>query len=210
MEIPLMSKNIISMVLFWFQCLNFLCLWIRKSFPLHGLLLHFWIILEEPSLVTGDCSVQEIFIIFSFLQNSKTVLLSYQLVIITQVLLDHFGAHFFLLFRFVVKIYLAISLSIFISSAIILVPKQWSFLKRILIFTAFSSALIVTRQPGCSSSSMSSLPAENHSNTLAHNRVFLPYSSYKKLFWWQFSSVSQEIWCVDSVLKMLLSMITPS
>jgi len=53
-----------------------------------------------------------------------------------QILWDHFGTHFFM-FKFVVKICLTVSLSIFNSSAIILMPKQQSVLHESSAFPHF-------------------------------------------------------------------------
>jgi len=62
-------------------------------------------------------------------------------------------AHTFFMFKFVVKICLTISLSIFKCSTLILMPKWQPVLTRVLTFFRLSSVFSITRQPSHSSSS---------------------------------------------------------
>jgi len=93
-------------------------------------------------------------------------------------------AHTLSMFTFVVKVCLTISLSIFNSSAVILMPK-WSVLTRSLHLFHISSVFIITGKIGHSSSSMSCLSSENllcHSDIWAVDMVlFSPYTSHNIL-----------------------------
>jgi len=61
------------------------------------------------------------------------------------ILWDQFGTHFML--TFVLKICFTLSSSTLKSSAIILIPKLWSVCMRVLTFSTFSSAFIVSGWP---------------------------------------------------------------
>jgi len=91
-------------------------------------------------------------------------------------------AHTFFMFKFVVKICLTISFSTFISSVIILMPQWQSVLTRVLNFSTFSSDFIVTRWPGCSSSSHPLLLLKTSCAIQTHGLLmFSPYVSHNKL-----------------------------
>jgi len=88
--------------------------------------------------------------------------------------------HTFFMFKFVEKIFLTMYLSTVNSSTIILMPKQWFTLTRVLTFSTFSSVFIVSGWPGHLSSSTSSLPSENlfcYSNTWIIDKKFSPNAS---------------------------------
>jgi hypothetical protein len=95
-------------------------------------------------------------------------------------------ANTFFVFKFVVKICLDVSLSIFKCSAIILMPKWRSVLTQALTFPKFSSVFVVIGWPVLSSFSRSSLPLHLKSSCVIQTRraldkLFSLYASRNKL-----------------------------